>query len=64
VLVQGRTVPKRSRFFTVGIYFEGTERDMGSFSIWRWLIVLIMLALPVAAVVAVVLFVNFRRRGG
>lgn len=37
---------------------------MGSFSIWRWLIVLIMLALPVAAVVAVVLFVNFRRRGG
>jgi uncharacterized protein YpmS len=37
---------------------------MGSFSIWHWLIVLVMLALPVAAVVAVVLFLNFRRRAG
>lgn len=37
---------------------------MGSFSLWHWLIVLIMLAIPIAAVVAVVLFVNFRRRSG
>ncbi len=37
---------------------------MGSFSIWHALILLIMLALPVAAVVAVVLFLNFRRRAG
>lgn len=35
---------------------------MGSFSIWHWLILLIMLAVPVAVVVAVVLFVNSRRR--
>jgi hypothetical protein len=35
---------------------------MGSFSLWHWLIVLIMLAVPVAAVVAVVLVVNSRRR--
>jgi len=35
---------------------------MGSFSFWHLLIVLVMLAVPVAAVVAVVLFVNSRRR--
>jgi len=37
---------------------------MGSFSLWHWLIVLVMLAIPVAAIVAVVLFVNSRRRTG
>ncbi len=37
---------------------------MGSFSLWHWLIVLVMLAIPVAAIVAVVLFVNSRRRPG
>jgi len=37
---------------------------MGSFSLWHWLIVLVMLAIPVAAIVAVVLFVNSRRRAG
>jgi len=37
---------------------------MGSFSLWHWLIVLVMLAIPAAAIVAVVLFVNSRRRTG
>jgi len=37
---------------------------MGSFSLWHWLIVLVMLAIPAAAIVAVVLFVNSRRRPG
>jgi len=37
---------------------------MGSFSLWHWLIVLVMLAIPVAAIVAVVLFVNSRRSPG
>lgn len=35
---------------------------MGSFSLWHWLIVLTVLAIPVAAVAAVLLFVNVRRR--
>jgi len=47
----------------VGIYFKGHDH-MGSFSLWHWLIVLVMLAIPVAAIVAVVLFVNSRRRTG
>lgn len=37
---------------------------MGSFSLWHWLIVLFLLAVPVAVVVAVLLFVNLRRRAG
>lgn len=48
---------------SIGLELTPTGLDyMGSFSLWHWLIVLVMLAIPAAAVVAVVLLVNSRRR--
>lgn len=40
------------------------SKDVGSFSLWHFLIVLILLAVPVVAVAAVLLFVNLSRRKG
>lgn len=37
---------------------------MAGMSLWYWLLVLIVLAVPVATVVAVLLFVSLHRRAG